>query len=116
MKLDADTLKAAAQRMGLTLEELNAFASRGKSVKYPAGDYLFHESAPRQWLGVVIEGEVELLRGQHGRSVTVGVAQTGAMLGEGVMLDDSAHGASGVTRKGATVWQITRAELDGVRA
>ncbi|HET7534976.1 MAG TPA: aspartate ammonia-lyase, partial [Candidatus Didemnitutus sp.] len=33
----------------------------------------------------------------------------------GVMLDDSAHGASAVARKPATVWQISREELDAVR-
>ncbi|MBE2212454.1 MAG: aspartate ammonia-lyase [Opitutaceae bacterium] len=115
MKLDADTLAAAAQRIGITSEELGEFARRGTSVAYAAGDYLFHESAPRQWLGVVMEGEVELLRGQRGRSVTIGVAQPGAILGEAVMLDDSAHGASGVTRRGATIWQVSRAEVEKVR-
>jgi aspartate ammonia-lyase len=31
------------------------------------------------------------------------------------MLDDTPHGTSAVTRQGATVWQIPRAELDAVR-
>jgi len=116
MKLDTTTLAAAAKRIGITPEELDEFARRGTSVTYPAGDTLFHESAPRQWLGVVTDGEVELLRGQRGRSVVVGTAQAGAILGEGVMLDDSAHGTSGVTRHGATVWQVSRAEIEKVRA
>jgi aspartate ammonia-lyase len=115
MKLDSETLTAAAQRIGITPDELGAVVKRGAPVTYAPGDYLFHESAPRQWLGVVLEGEVELLRGQRGRSVSVGRAQAGAMLGEGVMLDDTAHGASAVARQGATVWQITRAELEAVR-
>src|SRR5262245_32716469 len=115
MKSDADTLNAAAQRMGISTDDLNEFVKRGKSVTYAAGDYLFHESTPRQWLGVVTEGEIELTRGQHGRAVKLGVAQPGAMLGEGVMLDDTPHGASGVARKGAKVWQIPRAEVEALR-
>jgi aspartate ammonia-lyase len=56
------------------------------------------------------------VRGQFGNSVLVGVAQSGAILGEGVMLDDTPHGTSAVTHQGAKVWQISRAELNKVRA
>jgi aspartate ammonia-lyase len=116
MKLDSNTIAAAAQRIGIKAEELAAVLQRGMAVTYKAGDYLFHESTPRQWLGLVIEGEVDLVRGQHGNSVLLGVAQPGAILSEGVMLDDTPHGTSGRTNQGATLWQISRAELDAVRA
>src|SRR5678815_1284275 len=112
MKLDSQTIAEAAQRIGIKSEELAAVVQRGKSVTYGAGDYLFHESAPREWLGLVMEGEMDLVRGQHGQSVLIGVAQPGAILSEGVMLDDTPHGTSAVTRQGVTVWQIPRAELD----
>lgn len=116
MKIDTETLASAAKRIGVTPDELHAVVLRGAPVSYSGGDYLFHESAPREWLGIVTDGEVELLRGQHGRAVVLGRAEHGALLGEGAMLDDSAHGASGVTRLGATVWQIPRAELEAMRA
>jgi aspartate ammonia-lyase len=116
MKLDSNTIAEAAQRIGIPADELATVLARGNAVTYPGGDYLFHESTPRQWLGLVIEGEVELLRGQQGHSVRIGVAQPGAILSEGVMLDDSAHGTSAVTRQGAKLWQIARAELDKVRS
>jgi aspartate ammonia-lyase len=116
MKLDLQTITAAAQRMGIQAEELAAVVQRGGPMAYKAGDYLFHESTPRLWLGVVMEGEVDLVRGQHGQSVVLGIAQPGAILSEGVMLDDTPHGTSAVTRQGVTVWQIARPELDKVRA
>ncbi len=116
MKLNPDTIADAAQRIGIKTEELAAVLQRGTAVAYKAGDYLFHESTPRQWLGVVMEGEIDLLRGQKGKSVLIGLAQPGAMLSEGVMLDDTPHGTSAVTHQGATVWQIPRAELEKVRA
>jgi aspartate ammonia-lyase len=115
MKLDSKTLADAAQRIGIKEEELSAVVDRGEAVSYQAGDYLFHESTPRLWLGLVIEGEIDLVRGQYGQSVLLSVAQPGAILSEGVMLDDTPHGTSAVTRQGASVWQISRAQLEAVR-
>jgi len=43
------------------------------------------------------------------------LAQPGAILSEGVMLDDTPHGTSAVTHQGATVWQIPRAALEKTR-
>jgi aspartate ammonia-lyase len=115
MKIDDNTIAQTAQQMGIKPDELKAVLQRGKAVSYKAGDYLFHEATPRQWLGLVLEGEIDLVRGQFGNSVLVGLAQPGAVLGEGAMLDDTPHGTSGVTHQGATVWQISREELDSVR-
>ena len=116
MKLDTNTIAEAARRVGIKDEELAAVLQRGAAVTYGAGDYLFHESTPREWLGLVMEGEMDLVRGQHGQSVLIGVAQPGAILSEGVMLDDTAHATSAVTRQGAKVWQLPRSELEKVRA
>jgi aspartate ammonia-lyase len=116
MKLDANTIAEAAQRIGIKPDELAAVLQRGTAVHYKPADYLFHESAPRQWLGILMEGGVDLVRGQHGQRVLIGLAQPGAMLAEGVMLDDTPHSTSAVTHQGAQVWQISRAELDTVRA
>jgi len=115
MKLNPQLIADAAQRIGINPEELTAVTERGAAVTYKGGDYLFHESTPRQWLGVVLEGEIDLLRGQQGQSVQLGVAQPGAVLSEGVMLDDTPHATSAVTRQGTTIWQIPRAELEKVR-
>jgi aspartate ammonia-lyase len=116
MKLDSTTIAEAAQRIGIKPDELAAVLQRGAAVVYKAGDYLFHESTPRQWLGLVMEGEIDLVRGQHGQRMLLGAAQPGAILAEGVMLDDTPHATTAVTHQGAKVWQIARAELDQVRA
>jgi aspartate ammonia-lyase len=116
VKLDSHAIDDAAQQIGIQPEELASVLRRGTAVAYQAADYLFHESLPRQWVGLLIEGEVDLVRGQHGHSVLLGVAQPGALLGEGAMLGDTPHSTSAVTRQGAKVWQISRTELDQVRA
>jgi aspartate ammonia-lyase len=115
MKLDTNTIAEAAQRIGIKAEELAAVLQRGTAVSYDGGDYLFHESTPRQWFGLLLEGEIDLVRGQHGKSTIVGVAQPGTFLSEGVMLDDTPHGTSARTNQGAMIWQIPRAEIEKIR-
>jgi aspartate ammonia-lyase len=115
MDLKLETITKAAERIGVAPEELTAVLQRGTAVLYKPGDSLFRQSAPREWLGLVIEGEIDIVRGQHGKDVLISVAQPGAILGEGVMLDDTPHTTSAVTHRGAKVWQIPRKELERVR-
>jgi aspartate ammonia-lyase len=116
MPLPLDTIAAAAQRIGIATEDLAAVMHKGSDYAYEAGDYLFHESTPRQWLGIVLNGEVEIVRGAQARSVTLATIVPGGVFSEGVMLDDSPHASNAVTRQGAKVWQISRADLERVRA
>jgi len=116
MSLSPDTITHAAQRIGIATADLAELVAQGADTTYQAGDYLFHEGTPRQWLGIVTEGEVELIRGAQAQTVTLATILPGAMMSEGVMLDDSAHSTSAVARKGAHVWQIPRAALEKVRA
>jgi aspartate ammonia-lyase len=116
MTIDPATIAAVAKTIGISTEDLAAVVRQGAPVTYQAGDFLFHESTPRQWLGIVLEGEVELLRGAQARSVTLATLVPGALVSEGVMLDDSPHAASAVARQGACVWQISRATLEQARA
>jgi aspartate ammonia-lyase len=115
MQIDQTTIAEAARRIGIEPAELTAVLERGSAVSYEAGDYLFHESTPRNWLGLVLAGEVEIVRGQHGSTVLLSVLQPGAIVSEGLILDDTAHAASGVARHGARIWQIPRAQLEAVR-
>ena len=87
----------------------------GSEVTYAPGHFLFHESTPRTWLGILLAGDVEIIRGAQARTVTLATLVPGALFSEGVLLDESPHATSGVTRKGATVWQIPRPSLEKVR-
>ncbi|HEY5753758.1 MAG TPA: aspartate ammonia-lyase [Chthoniobacterales bacterium] len=116
MQPDPDTIAEAAQRIGVAPHDLSIILQNGRTIAYQAGDYLFHESAPRQWLGLVLEGEVDLVRGVNALRRRIALVQPGALVGEGVMLDGTRHSTAGVTRQGARVWQVSHAELDAVRA
>jgi aspartate ammonia-lyase len=116
MNLDQETISAAARTMGIAAEDLAAVVKQGSVVTYESGGYLFHESTPRLWLGIVLDGEVELQRGAQARSVILATLKPGAILCEGVMLDDSPHATSATAPRGAAVWQIARGTLDKIRA
>ncbi|HEY5893657.1 MAG TPA: aspartate ammonia-lyase [Chthoniobacterales bacterium] len=115
MQPDPEIIAEAAQRIGVNPDDLSIILQNGRIVSHQAGDYLFHESGPRQWLGLVLDGSVELVRGANAQSRRIALIEAGNTVGDGVLLDGSRHSTAGVTRQGVTVWQVSRAELDGVR-
>jgi len=116
MQIDPKTLAEAAGRIDIATGELAAVLERGSPVDYRPGDYLYHESTPREWFGIVLDGDVELVHGQHGQTVRLGVLEAGAIVSEGALLDESPHATSAVTRHGAKLWQLSRAGIEAARA
>src|SRR5690348_7784089 len=98
MKDILQKLQAPARAMGVPASELAAIIEQGKEVKFEAGACLFHESTPREWLGIVTEGEVEIVRGLHGRQTHLATLTDGALISEAILLDDCAHSASAFAR------------------
>ena len=108
-------IKEAAHRMGISNEDMQAFLARGTLERYEPEAWLFHESTPRQWAGVVMEGEVTITRGQHGSTRHVAALGDGALISESALLDELPHSTGAFTRQGATVWQISRENIDSFR-
>ena len=115
METQLDLLFRFAKTTGLKLSDLEVFYERGSLINYNPGDWLFHESAPRRWAGLVVEGKVDIIRGIHGSAKRLAVLASGAFLSESALLDDLPHTTGAFTRKGAVVWQISRSELDNLR-
>jgi len=117
MKDILQKLEAPARAMGVRATELAAIVESGQEVAYEAGACLFHESTPRQWLGLVVAGEVEIVRGLHGRQTHLATLTDGALVAEGILLDQSAHSASAFARgSGTRVVQVSLALLDEVKS
>ena len=116
LHLSPERLATLAETMGIPSETFAAFLARGASHACRPGDYLFHESTPRLWMGIVQEGEVDIVRGMHGSTVQLATITAGAAFGEGVALDELPHTTSAFTRAGARVWQIPRQAFDELRA
>ena len=116
MNVTPERIAALAQTMGVPITDLVAIIERGKSHAYKAGEYLFHESTPRLWMGIVEEGEIEIVRGLHGSSVRLATLTSGAGFSEGVMLDDLPHSSSAIALTADARGQIPRAVFEEVRA
>jgi aspartate ammonia-lyase len=110
-------LETPARAIGVPVSELAEIVKRGQEVAYEAGACLFHESTPRQWLGIVAAGEVDIVRGLHGRQTHLATLTDGALVSEGILLDECAHSASAFARgSGTRVVQVPRDVLDEVKS
>src|SRR5881394_3906017 len=110
-------LETPARAMGVPVAELVAIAEKGNVVAYDAGACLFHESTPRECLGFVLSGQVDVVRGLHGRQTHLATLTDGALVSEGILLDQSAHSSSAFARGADTrVLQVPRAVLEQVKS
>jgi len=108
-------LGTAANDTGISQSDLVFVFSKGERKTYAPGEYLFHESSPRLWAGIIEEGEIQIVRGLHGSTTHLSTLAMGAMIGEGALLDETPHSTSAFTRNGATVWQVPREIWESVR-
>ena len=114
MKID-EILKTASERIGVEQADLQDFFAQGEQHTYEAEEWLFHESTPRKWAGLVLDGEVEIVRGLHGSTKHLAVLAPGALISESAFLDEVPHGTGAFTRLGATVWQMSRNGIEAFR-
>lgn len=111
-----DTLiESASAATGIAKVDLTSVFAKGERKAFAPGEYLFHESSPRLWAGIVEEGEVQIVRGLHGSTTHLSTLAMGAMIGEGALLDETPHSTSAYTRAGATVWIVLRADWEHVK-
>ena len=103
MKID-EILNRASKRMGIDRAELKKFFDHGEQRTYEAEEWLFHESTPRRWGGIILDGEVEIVRGVHGSTKHYAVLGSGAMISVDAFLGDLPH-TSGAP---ASPFQVSR--------
>lgn len=106
MSLLESMLETAVATSEMSKDDLHFIFSQGERKVYAPGDYLFHESTPRLWAGIIEDGLVEVIRERNGATTFLSILAKGAMIAETAILGDSSHDASAFTRSGATVWQV----------
>ena len=106
MSFSDQRVRDIAGAIGIETGDLLDLFSRGHSRDFQAGDCLFHEATPRQWMGIVEEGEIEIVAGVHGSTTRLATLTRGTAFGEGVMLDDLPHSASAIALTAAKVLLI----------
>lgn len=105
-----------AKAVDLSHEDIQCFIAAGEKKVFEPSQWLFHESTPREWAGIVIEGDVQIVRGLHGKTHHVGTLITGALISEAIFIDKSSHNNSASTRGGATILAIPLAQIDALKA
>ena len=108
-------IAAAASAVGAEPEDLRWLATGARLREWQPGEWLFHESTPYDWTGIIEDGDVDIVRGLHGDEHLLYTLGTGSMVSEGAILGNTAHFASARTRTGARLWVITRETMDYVR-
>lgn len=115
MQIEQKRIEQAAKVSGIDIEDLTAFLAEGSEHHYGPNEWLFQESTPRLWAGIILEGEVEIVRGLHGSSRHIATMLEGSLISEGLLLEDDAHVNGAYTRNGATLWQISKEKLAAYR-
>jgi aspartate ammonia-lyase len=98
-----------------TRRDLRWLATGARLREWQPGEWLFHESTPYDWTGIIEDGDVDIVRGLHGDEHLLYTLGTGSMVSEGAILGNTAHFASARTRTRARLWVITRETMDYVR-
>lgn len=106
-----DIIEQVMKSSGISEADLFKFFAEGEQKSYGPNEWLFQESTPRMWAGIILDGDVELVRGLHGTSRHVATMIPGALINEGAFLEGDAHSNGGFTRKGAVIWQISREKI-----
>jgi CRP-like cAMP-binding protein len=65
-----------------------------KQVKYEAGDIIFKEGDPSDFVYKIVSGEVEVFMESGGKTVILGLMRAGEFLGEMGIVDDQTRSAS----------------------
>ena len=112
MNIEKSMIEKAAKATGIKEEDLEFFFAEGEQVVYKANEWLFQESTPREWTGIILKGEIEVVRGLHGVSRHMATMIEGALISEGTFLEGDAHSNGSFTRNGATVWQISKQKIN----
>jgi aspartate ammonia-lyase len=97
-------LDATAFLGGLPPDDVEFLAERAAPRTFGVDEVLFREGDPRRLFAVIVSGSVAIEKDDgSGRPTTLVTLGPGEVIGEGILLDDSAHGTTGIV--------LERAEL-----
>jgi CRP-like cAMP-binding protein len=87
-------IAAAANAVGADPQDLGVIAKGARLREWRPGEWLFHESAPYEWTGIIEEGDVEIVGGVRDEHILYTLGK-GSMVSEGAILGNTAHFAGG---------------------
>ena len=98
-----DDLRSTFLFEKLSDEQLHTLAGLGTEISFPAGETVFSEGVPAEFLWVLLDGELELAREVHGRRVVVATASRPGTYAGGIRSFLAASGGGGYRATGRTL-------------
>ena len=77
---------------GFTDTALHQLAQHVEPKTFACNEELFQQGEPRQLMAILISGAVSIEKNASGRPIRLVTLSNGEAVGEGILLDDSAHG------------------------
>ena len=108
----ARLLKETPVFSGFDKWSLEYLAGLAERKEYKSGEWLFHESTPREWFGIVERGEVHIVRDTEEQSPDLSILGEGGILSERLFLNDLPHSVGGYCEEEAIVVQFSRRVLE----
>jgi aspartate ammonia-lyase len=103
-----DQLRQAHFLEGVTESSLHQLAKLVEAKTFETDAILFTEGAPRRFMAILTSGAVAIEKSVNGRPVRLVTLGAGEAVGEGVLLDDSAHGTSARALQRTDAFLITQ--------
>ena len=99
-----ELLEATAFLRGLAHDDVEYLLGRASTRTFPIDDVLFREGDPRRLFAVIVSGSVAIEKDDGSpKPTTLVTLGPGEVIGEGILLDETAHGTTAVV--------LERAEL-----
>jgi aspartate ammonia-lyase len=109
-----DQLRQAHFLEGVTETLLHQLAKLVQAKTFETDDILFQEGAPRRFMAILTSGAVAIEKSVNSRPVRLVTLGAGEAVGEGVLLDDSAHGTNARALQRTDAFLLTADQLGGM--
>ena len=111
----AAMLEPAFIAVGFSWDELVQLAEFMKYVEVPAGEHLFKEGDPGEYLGIIVEGTVSLVkRGPGDKMVPLEDITKHHLVGELALIDGEPRSASVVTKGVLKLLMLNRTSYEAI--
>ena len=110
----ADALRSTSFLEGFTDAHLWKLARHVTPLSLHPDDTIFTEGASRERFVILISGAVSIEKSSDGRTTRLVTLGAGEAVGEGLLLDDSAHGTTARVIMPGTAMALTRTQLDDI--
>jgi aspartate ammonia-lyase len=101
---------------GLTDTALHQLSHLVEKKDYAGDAVLFEEGAPRRFMAIIVSGTVAIEKSMNGRPVRLVTLGAGEAVGEGILLEDSAHGTSARAVQKTEAYVLSQDKVETMRS